>query len=470
MPKVEKIDKLGVFWLADAPDNKLSGRLTFDPTTTIKLSLVGDFEGDRGSNPRDHVRVHGWLENSKVTLVSCFSGHASWPSPGVATTSFIANGLFTGDHLDEEQATFDTLHLELIDLDNWVGSTGLEDSFDWDRSGTRPLYTLSFTPIDRPAGEFSRGTIRMASMWKRSSLGVRGSGLETWPAIHIEYSAPQAFDAIQQDAGRLLDLLILCIDGSSYIDRLMVTSKQIRVETLGGKDAGPQQIDYIAPRLAYVDPSERKPREQYRMLLTFEEVGGATTLAKWLDVVEPFQPALDSMMSITHARQMFGENRFLNVTYAAEAFHRETFGDGYLAEDSYQALLRDIMDATPSEHHEWLKDRLVHGNEPTLRKRLSQLATRAGLAVRPLIGDKAKWAFAVSQVRNTLTHVGKARNFEGVDLRYLSESVYAVTRACMLLAAGVPAEVLAAKAESAELTWYRGGLHRAITKVRTNPS
>lgn len=203
------------------------------------------------------------------------------------------------------------------------------------------------------------------------------------------------------------------------------------------------------------------------MLLTFDELGGTATVARWLDVVEAFQTSLDSMMSITHAAQMFGENRFLNVTYAAEAFHRVTVGGGYVPDDVYALMLEEIVAATPVEHHEWVRDKLEYGNQPTLRKRLSELAGNAGKAVRPLIGDKGKWAFAVSQVRNRLTHLGDDGKTSGADLRHLAESVYAVTRVSMLLEAGVPITVLEAKAESDNMTWYRDQLHGAISRARS---
>ena len=135
-------------------------------------------------------------------------------------------------------------------------------------------------------------------------------------------------------------------------------------------------------------------------------------------------------------------------TFAAEAFHRMvTSGASYMNEDAFSGLLNAYLANTPDEHHEWLRGRIEHGNEPPLGKRLRQLAARAGAATRPLIGKRERWAYTLSQVRNELTHIGpKSREFRGEDLLFLTESVYAVVRICMLMECGVSHEILTSKA------------------------
>jgi hypothetical protein len=165
---------------------------------------------------------------------------------------------------------------------------------------------------------------------------------------------------------------------------------------------------------------------------------------------------------------MFGENRFLNVTFAAEAFHRITVGGQYMEEKSFKSLLDAYLASTPQEHHEWLLGRISHANEPPLRKRLQQLAARAGEATRPLIGRPDRWAHTLSQVRNELTHITTdSRVFRGGDLLFLSESVYAVVRICMLMECGAAHEMLIEKANAPMMTWYRNRLKKSLEKVRS---
>jgi ApeA N-terminal domain 1 len=127
-----------------------------------------------------------------------------------------------------------------------------------------------------------------------------------------------------------------------------------------------------------------------------------------------------------------------------------------------------ISKTPPQEHHEWLKGRIEHSNEPSLGKRLRQLAARAGAATRPLIGKRDRWAYTLSQVRNELTHIGPdSKEFHGEDLLFLTESVYAVVRICMLLECGVSPEILTKKANSSSVTWYRDRLKESTERVRS---
>jgi hypothetical protein len=89
----------------------------------------------------------------------------------------------------------------------------------------------------------------------------------------------------------------------------------------------------------------------------------------------------------------------------------------------------------------------------------------------PLIGKKDRWAYTLSQARNELTHIGPgSREFPGEDLLFLTESVYAVVRICMLMECGVSHETLRNKANSSSMTWYRDRLKGSIERVRNQLS
>jgi hypothetical protein len=166
-------------------------------------------------------------------------------------------------------------------------------------------------------------------------------------------------------------------------------------------------------------------------------------------------------------KHMYMENRFLNVTYAAEAFHRITHGGTKADDEEFQAALSACVNSAPAELQSWLRDELNHNNALTLRKRLQDLATRANPAVRPIIRDKARWSHLAAQVRNEIAHVGdKSRDLDGSDLYFLSESVYDVVRICMLQEAGVSMDVLAAKASIYAVSWYKDRLHQTLDRLR----
>jgi hypothetical protein len=203
------------------------------------------------------------------------------------------------------------------------------------------------------------------------------------------------------------------------------------------------------------------------MLLTFDELGGLPTIARWLEMAPRFQRALNSLMSVKYAEKMFAENRLMNATYGAEAFHRLTRNEPYMEPRQFRQLLNTYLDRTPGEHRDWLRGKVEFGNDPPLRKRLTRLAGRAALAMRPTIGDRGRWAWTLSQVRNALTHLNAdSPELNGGDLVFLTESVYAVVRICMLLDCGVSIDTLTQKADSDTVYWYRSRLAQSIERVR----
>jgi hypothetical protein len=360
--------------------------------------------------------------------------------------------------------------MEVGGLDDWVGRSGITEVSDFpiDESAQESIYKVRFTPLPDESHPFSRGRLKLTYAWEPGGDPIHGIRFRQRPVIRIEYDEVQGFDVIEKDVSRIQNLVTLCLDDPTILDALILSRPDIRAKMLSGDDAGhAQSIEFLAPQIRYIEPLDRKPRHSYEMLLNYEDLGGVLAITRWLDESERFQRALDSMMSIKHAEHMYAENRFLNVTFAAEAFHRITQDGAQMDDELFTELFNSYLESTPEEHHKWLRSKIGFGNEPPLRKRLQQLAARAGAAARPLIGDGGRWAHTLSQVRNELTHLGvDSRVFSGSDLVFLTESVYAVVRICMLMESGVSPTTLVEKSDSQAMTWYQARLKESIERVR----
>lgn len=469
---MRSFDELGHFWFPGHEEDSLSGRLQVDlPSGRIHLELVGDF--DRSFDRDDATtRLNGHVGPERVTLDRCILLNRSLTS-GASGRKYLANQMFTGHHFGQkEDLAFKAATIEVGDLNSWVRRTGIKSEdkqHDW-RGGAPvdPIYEMSFTPPALESHSFSRGEVALSFRWKRDGETGHRVDFRQWPVIWITYDDLQPYEVIRKDIGRIHNLVTLCVDAPTSVDRITFTRPDLKARALSGETIDADQaIEFTAPPLQYIDPKERKQRQPYQMLLSYDEIGGAATIARWIDTSQGFQRALDSMMSTRHTKQMFAENRFINVTFAAESFHRITQDQRYMDESEFSRLLNVYLDATPSEHHDWLRGKIGYGNEAPLRKRLQQLARRAGEATRVLVRKKDVWAYTLAQVRNELTHLGKdSRVFAGEDLYFLSESVYAVTRICMLLETGVSHETLAAKANADSMTWYSERLKRSLSTVR----
>jgi hypothetical protein len=252
--------------------------------------------------------------------VFCAGGTHAFPALLKAATTRIRCS--SAIILNETDLAFHSASVVVSDLDSWVGRSGItvQDDYSHARSGTQPIYRMSFTPPPEEACPFSRGQVKLAFGWKPAGDPIHGISFQQWPGIKIEYDQMQAFDIIRKDVGRIQDLVTLCIDAPTVVDSPILQRPDIRVKVLCGEETDFEQpIEFIAQPIRYLDPQQRKPRHWHQMLLSFEELGGLETIARWLDVSQGFQRALDSFMSIRHARQMYAENRFLNVTFATRS-------------------------------------------------------------------------------------------------------------------------------------------------------
>ena len=468
---MDPIDSLGVFWLPGKEDDDLSGRLQFEPTSSgIELSLVGTFDNAVDVNTDPNGRIFGWIGSDRVTLDGCFLTKSNIRSPGVAESRYHANRMFVGHHVDARTDRFLSADVAFSHTGTWLNRSGIKVTHTYasERGAHDASYTASFTPVPEFYHSFSRGKIKVRHSWQQTGDSIEVTGIKQWPVFTFEYSELRTLKEISADVRNLQNLITLCIDTPVDNDRMVLTNPDVPMRMLDGSEPGfPQPIELLASPIPYTPPSERKPRHPYQMVLTFDEVGGVAAIARWLDLAPKFQRALNSLMSVQYAGTMFAENRFLNTTYGAEAFHRLTQDVPYMKQEEFDRILAACLDATPEEHREWLQGKIGYSNDPSLVKRLSRLAGRAGAATGPTIGKKDRWASTLSEVRNALTHLNaRSPEFSGSDLRVLTDSVYAVVRTCMLLDCGVSMETLAEKADSEPLSWYRHRLEEAINRVR----
>ncbi|WP_326552880.1 HEPN domain-containing protein [Micromonospora sp. NBC_01813] len=466
------IDQLGLFWLDGHPDDALSGRLLFDPSSGIELSIVGMFDNLALSEARSIRRIIGWIGSQKVTLEDAFISGSTQRSPGVSDCRFRANRLFVGAHLEGDTPTFKTVEFTASNLDSWIGISGISEYWNWEhRSSNVPDYNyrLNYRRPEPEVCDFTRGRITIDYAHEQGGNEIHGVNFRQWPVVRVEYGDPQQFDVVRKDVGRFQSLMSLCIDEHPEMDGFILTHPEIRAKLLDGSDGGQQRIEFLAPPLRYTEPTRRKPVHRFEMLLDYHSLGGIDRVAAWLDSADRFQRSLDSFMSIKHGRPMYAENRFLNVTFAAESFHEVIIGGHYMNEDAFKNLLDSYLSNTPEEHQHWLLGKIQYGNEPPLRKRLHQLATRSVEATRPIIGDRDRWAFVVATVRNELTHLSsERRSFDERHLLPLTESVFAVVQICMLLQSGVPIETVSKKAASYRRTWYQAPLKQSLDEIWAN--
>ena len=462
---MKSIESLGSFWIPGAKDEALDGRLVFDPEDGGRLELVGAFGGAHGLN--DEQFLHGVIDSGEISIDNCFFQGTSSRSSGLDLSRYYINSLILGRHLEPDFTGFKNAYLRTSVGNDWVGKKiGHVGSPQGVGEDVAPWLTYA-RPVDE-VGKFSRGELALRYAWTSSgAVSVNRVAFEHWPVVAIAYTSATSLDLIKEDAGYIADLMTLCADEVATTDTLSVSHPDLRVRMLSGFEGPEQELEVLAPQLSYKQSLNRKQRHAHQMLLTYDELGGIEAVAKWVDVCPKFGRALASMVSVRRRESMFAENRFLNIAAASEAFHRDMYGGEMMPQSKFDDLARRCVNAVPEARRGWLQQKLAHANDPTFRRRLTDLCSRAGSTVDSLCGNKARWIDTITLVRNHLTHLDSAKlNVDGGDLYFLAESLYSVIRACMLIEVGVPPQLIANKAETYAFSWYRNRLAEAIEHVR----
>ena len=462
---MEGVDDLGLFWLPDDEDDALAGRLVFDPNDTgTNLYLMGVFKPYlyRNASPGTHKRIHGWVDNSAITLNDCLEPHVTHSAPGPNRSRFHANELFVGHHLNDA-LEFDSVSIYLEHLDVLLGHCGINNT------SSKDGYMIEFVRPSPQSADFERGSVSIEYAWEYGHASIVESSVVCKPYFRIEYQIRQRFERIQDDIACLESLVSICADSPTVVDKIVLTRSDALVTMLNGRESRfLQPIEYRTASWTYTPPELRKPRSQYDLLLTFEELGGIQTVAAWLERTPRLQRPISSLTSIVRTRHMFAENKFMNVTYAAEALHRSIDDSGMrMDQESLGALLESYIEQTPPDLHEWLIDRLRFANEPSLGKRLNSMAGRIGELSRQLVGDRRRWANTITYIRNDVTHLGAdGKGLGGGALYYLTESVNAIARMYLLVHVGVPVTTLETRLADHKLLQYRSRIMESINTAR----
>jgi hypothetical protein len=255
--------------------------------------------------------------------------------------------------------------------------------------------------------------------------------------------------------------MTLCVDSPGAIEGVYLYRSDYPERLLSGEaiDGTMQKIEL---RAAYVDArSDHERREQHRMLLSFDGLGGIDRVAAWLDAAPSLQIAIGALVTM-RSESMFAENRFLNVCSGAEGFHRTVVGGTHMPDEEFEAIKVALKQHVPAEHRAWFSSVMAHANYPSLNRRLKELAGQLGDAAQQLVGDVAVWGRVLSTCRNESTHMdGRRQQYDGADLYWLAEGVFNVARLCLLLHVGLDPARLPKLAEA----WSRQAADRVQTTV-----
>ncbi|MFC4067383.1 ApeA N-terminal domain 1-containing protein [Actinoplanes subglobosus] len=470
---MQAFDSTGEFWLPGPYGVKQYGRLVFDPVDGATLTLAEPLV-ERMPNGEEHEkeggmrrRILGQIDygnhRQQVTLIDSINGSRRLYRP---------NSLLIGGHFEtDEETVFESVIVRLRDAAPWVNRKAITVDDDRPVGGVeRRDIACRLDVPERSHARFSRGEIDLAFHWSRHDVELESFAIEYWPEFTIEYDAQTSLSGIIEDVGNLQSLSSLCVDRSDvFISLRLYRSDHPDTNLNGAPIEGTRRPIELKARMH--EPGQQlnaKRMQAHRVVVPLDEFGGVAAIATWLDRVPRVTPIVGSLLTM-RAQSIYAENRFLNVSSAAEGLHRAIVGRGrFMPKTSFDKLRRAIREQmVPPEHQEWFTNVMAHANDFDLDRRLNDLVAELGSLASFLVGENTMmWVKAVKKARNNLTHLEDNRQtFDGSDLYWLAESLFQVTRLCLLMHTGLAADRLPKIVQHIHGWSDTGKLERAVQRI-----
>jgi hypothetical protein len=435
---------LGHWWLPDAPDQRLAGKLT-SQRGHLELKLLGRFNSI-DINARNLVVpvIHGIGDAKEFTLWRAVQETASFHFPGGFEQTFNKLRVLIGGHFDRESETkFSAVGFDAPQIGPWMGCEPVVENLSELNELDIPNMSYKMAS-DRTKvfGPTSTGiTYRFGSSVSTRREPYLAYGFDTTPSVHIDFAEPQTCSQAIDRVEKITDLLMLLV--GENVDPQAITL-HLPDEKWG--------FDFLCE---FPPPVEKKLIDRREILAPLNKLGDSFIhiLEKWDeertrigDTVALLGDVLDRNAPASHVRMLL-------LAQALEAFHRNVIGGEYLTKPAYepflQALLNAIPDGIKGDHRSSLKSRLRYGNELSLRTRLKKLLESiSDDAMNNLQIDRRSFVCDVVDARNDFTHWVQEREEDrpnGAHLANLLSSLLALTQLITLKHLGVDESLVVAR-------------------------
>jgi hypothetical protein len=433
-----QFDIKGFWWLPDNPDNKLSGVLSCFQNGRIELDLMGTFF----ENPLEQKNlpvmplVLGISDKGKpVTLVHSIYLNWNLNFPGIAKSRILAKFLLVGAHISNaSELTFSQITFRTFGLDEWLGISG----FIVNHNLENKTFDIHFAPpsiIEYKVLDDISLSIRFS--WSGPSFGPLNSVEMTHKAyLRLEFTDEKGLEELLGLVHRTRNFLNVAIGQPISLREISIGKPSIkrmvgRKEQLESIDVYYQSIPSIYPKGAFY---------RQEMIVPYQDIKDqlGVMIKNWLSMYKNLEPAINLYFAILHNEELYIDNKFLGLIQGLETYHRLTSDNQSVPQKEHQKRISSILDVTPTQYRDWLKEKLNYSNEPSLRVRIKEL-------IQPfhnLFGTNNNRKTLIAKIvdtRNYLTHYDqrlKAKAAHGADLFPLNQKLQALFILHLLLELG----------------------------------
>ncbi len=442
----------GVWWHPSAPQDVVSGTLSFTPGEGLRLSVIGVVEDlsqwwslkglfAHGDEDRTYWGVLHGIDDGERDITLCDVHLMRSKGQQVVCQDLVVGRALVGCHLgNAAEAAFDRVTAAVEGLSAFVGQSEASDQeveFELDECLDARLWVMR-----RFEGQHS--------LAGRSDMNVA----ET--VLSAESKHPTAADELISLATTLEALVSLV---HQYPMRIHMLRLQLAQEGRQGEARnGRKTVDVYQDASAAEVRNRRRPR----LLCKCDSVPPETLIPRWFAVMKLYRGAVQMLLTLLYEEGEFINPRVVTAVTAAEAMQSALVTNAVLSqvtalpEDEYRALVEAAIAAVPTDAEEAIR-RLFRHNVAGLTARLAVLATGDdGEPLAGLLPDPEAWAKASAKARDSIAH-GSVSGVAGVDrLHAVVETSKAVVTLRLLERLGLSQDDLReVVTASKDLHWVR---------------
>lgn len=443
---------IGRWWRPDRPEAVSAGVLTFDPARGIELRLIGGWSRLATTEINAGVTaIHNEVERWPVVHGRCGTAELTLIEPWVSKS----RGSWGEDPEEMTLAALtllDGCHLDAPDSAVFVGArVSVENLTGWDQRGQAELNLGR--PKQPSKGDGERDVLRtvtavigdVEAKLHSSSGHISTQTRRDGRSVTRRTEASVSFSS---DTPRRIEDWFSMIDGVSDLVSLSTMSACADLSldlVLPAAPARFQERHPLAdqPRIVHVyqehvvqPDADGSAANWNDFVLSEADLPWGQLFPAWMEVRERFSAARSMILGLRYITRGYLDPRVVTAVGAAEAFHRALESPPPIPPEEFATLRELLLTAVPADRRGWVNDRVQY-NEPSLKQRLVELATRPGPFMTNLVPDPFLWARIAVRSRNDLAHRGHAgKDYD--QLYAVVEVTAAVVVLNLLREVGVP--------------------------------
>ena len=418
---IEKFEHKGLWFLPSNTERKVHGILKYDYEKNINvLELIGSFyDYSNQRNEKEDIILGITTDDVDITLVDCYFSFLSgiprnesdkFPNrreSALATLNFKVSSILKGQHIyNQEDLSFQKIYVEIFNLDEWVGISGLEVENDYS-NGTKNIHYKYREPIIVSISEDIDMEIKFITNHPMKSRFTKELTLSQRTILSFHSKKYNTLNEFIYLLRKFNNFLSTSLQNPVRIQEIELYSDKF-ITLIDGQIEMEKTIDayqIINPELKF-----DKKQQDWEMLFTYSDIENnfETIIKKWFYNYEKFEEPFNLVLSQYYVSQYYLENLFINVAQAAESFHRrlELIDDTPKTgqDKEFNNKLERVLKSTPEDLIKWVESKISkpqHYYDTRLRYILKEFSNSE---LDKMIGDHSKFVKNIKNSRDYYTH------------------------------------------------------------------